>query len=446
MLRRALAAIRTAVDNFRKAEGGNIAMMFAAAAIPLIVAAGGVVDFTRIYFAKTDLQNALDATALTLSKTAPVTPAAALPGDAQVIFAANFHDNDVNGLSVTPTYNENGPTLTVRGDLNVHMYFLGLIGMNQVPVTASSTVVWGETRLRVALVLDNTGSMAQSGKMTALKNATHALLTQLQATATKPGDVYVSIVPFSRDVSVDKASFPAAAADVSYTYWDANVGTCSGGSGASKYITQAACQAAKDSWTATPHSAWSGCITDRDKDPNVNYDTLNTVPSPTIPATLFPADKYSACPTTMLGLSTDWSALNNKIDSMQPNGNTNQSIGLAWGWQSLTAAPFTIPAKDPGIDYRTVIILLSDGLNTQDRWYTAASSIDARQKILCGNVQAAGVDVYTVQVNTDGDPTSQLLQNCASNPGQFFLLTSSSEIVSTFQQIATQLSQLRVSS
>ena len=43
-------------------------------------------------------------------------------------------------------------------------------------------------------------------------------------------------------------------------------------------------------------------------------------------------------------------------------------IGLAWAWQSLTAAPFTIPAKDPNYQYSEIIILMSDGLNTQNRW------------------------------------------------------------------------------
>ena len=62
---------------------------------------------------------------------------------------------------------------------------------------------WGNTRLRVALVLDNTGSMSSAGKLTALKTATTSLLGQLQTAAAKDGDVYVSIIPFVKDVAVD---------------------------------------------------------------------------------------------------------------------------------------------------------------------------------------------------------------------------------------------------
>ena len=136
--------------------------------------------------------------------------------------------------------------------------------------------------------------------------------------------------------------------------------------------------------------------------------------------------------------------MNNKVDAMKPAGNTNQGIGLAWGWQSLTAAPFTIPPMDPKYKYQQVIILMSDGLNTENRWYNNASQIDARQKIMCDNVKAAGITLYTIHVNTDGDPLSTLLKGCASSPDKFWMLTSANQMVSTFKQIGTQLSNLRV--
>jgi len=129
---------------------------------------------------------------------------------------------------------------------------------------------------------------------------------------------------------------------------------------------------------------------------------------------------------------------------MTAAGNTNQAIGLQMGWQSLTAAPFTVPTMDPNYQYKQVIILLTDGLNTQDRWYSWQSSIDTREEKTCANIKAAGITLYTVQVNTGGDPTSTLLQNCASDTSKFFLLTSSTQIVGTFNQIGTALSNLRL--
>jgi hypothetical protein len=195
-----------------------------------------------------------------------------------------------------------------------------------------------------------------------------------------------------------------------------------------------------------PHSTWNGCVTDRDQ----NWDTLNTAP----PAgALYPAEQYSVCPVALITQTYDWTSLNNKIDAMVAAGNTNQAIGLAWGWQSLTTgSPLNAPAKDPNYKYDDVIVILSDGLNTEDRWSTTQSVIDARQQILCDNIKNAGVTIYAVQVDTDSEPTSAVLQYCAGDkagggdPSKFFLLTSPSEIVSTFQQIGTALSKLRISS
>src|SRR5581483_7328371 len=151
--------------------------------------------------------------------------------------------------------------------------------------------------------------------------------------------------------------------------------------------------------------------------------------------------------------SYDWAAMKNLVNGMAQGGNTNQAIGLVHGWQSLVGGgPYpTPPAEDPSYKYSKVIILLTDGLNTQDRWYTDETSIDNRQQMTCDNVNAAGITLYTVQVNTGGDPTSTLLKNCAGSPGRypdsskFFLLTSASQIVTTFQQIGTVLSNLRIS-
>ena len=103
---------------------------------------------------------------------------------------------------------------------------------------------------------------------------------------------------------------------------------------------------------------------------------------------------------------------------------------------------------DSNYTYKKVIILLTDGLNTQSRYGGDGSSpspqVDVRQKILCDNVKAAGITLYTVQVNTSSDPTSTLLQDCASSSDKFFLLTSSTAIVTTFNQIGTALAGRRV--
>ncbi len=116
--------------------------------------------------------------------------------------------------------------------------------------------------------------------------------------------------------------------------------------------------------TPKNHNTWNGCVTDRDQ----NYDTLNTAPTGG-PSTRFYAEQYDACPAQLMPLSYDFAALKTKVDSLTPNGGTNQPIGIAWGWQSLTqSAPLNAPAEEANYTYKKVLIVMSDGLNTQDRW------------------------------------------------------------------------------
>ena len=82
-----------------------------------------------------------------------------------------------------------------------------------------------------------------------------------------------------------------------------------------------------------------------------------------------------------------------------------------------------------------------------DRWYgngyTQNSQVDARQTILCTNIKAAGVKIYTIQVNTDGDPESAILKSCASD-NQFYSTTTASGIATAFDSIGASLTKLRV--
>jgi Flp pilus assembly protein TadG len=438
MLNKVTSAVFSIARSFSASNSGNVAVIFALIAVPLIVAMGGTVDYTRGARARGDMQDAIDATSLALARQADIgtmTPTE-LQQSALNLFRANFSNPEAQGLVLTSAFSADGPTVTVNASASVPTYFLGLIGLHTIPLGVSAETTWGQALLRVSLVLDNTGSMAQSGKMDALKTATHSLLAQMKKAASKDGDVYVSIVPFSKDINVGPASYNQSW--VRWDLWDAVNGTCS----QTSYSTKTSCVSHYNVWTANDHSTWNGCITDRDQ----NYDTNNVAPVAGTPATLFPAEQYSNCPTQLTGLTYDWTALNNLVDAMQPNGNTNQAIGLQWGWQSLTSAPFTIPPTDPARKYKQIIILLTDGLNTQDRWYTSQSQIDTRESIACNAIKAANVLVYTVQVNTGNDPTSTMLKNCASDSGAFFLLTSADQIIATFQKIGTEISDLRVAS
>ena len=311
--------------------------------------------------------------------------------------------------------------------------FMKVAGFPNINFNTSSTAAWGNVRMRVALALDNTGSMAEDGKMPAMQTAAKNLVDQLSALAKTPGDIYISIVPFAKDVNVGASNYNQNWID--WTDWNA----ANGQDECTKYKKNGNCKTT--TWVPDDHDTWNGCVTDRDQ----NYDIQSTAPVTSNPSTLFVAEQYNACPVQLMPLSYDWTALKAKIDTMTPNGNTNQAIGLAWGWLSLNqTSPLNAPAEDPNYTYNKAIILMTDGLNTQNRWTTNAATIDARQAQLCTNIKAAGITIYTVQVNTDGDPTQAVLQNCASGSDKFFVLTSASQIMAAFNSIGTSLSKLRI--
>ena len=142
-------------------------------------------------------------------------------------------------------------------------------------------------------------------------------------------------------------------------------------------------------------------------------------------------------------LSYDWTALNDKIDAMKPDGNTNQAIGLQMGWQSLTAGAVHDPADGSELQVQQVIILLTDGLNTQDRWYTkpvldrCAPADDLRQRQGRRHHALHGAGQY--RRRSDLDAAAELRQRLE----QVLPADLADQIVTTFNQIGTSLSQLR---
>ena len=447
--------IRRALRDFGCARSGNVAITFAIATLPIVGGVGAAVDYSHANSVKVALQAALDSTALMLSKEAANDTSTTLQANAVKYFNAMFTRPEGTNLAVTASYTTSGGSaVVVNGQVDVPTVFMGIMGYRKITVSGSSTAKWGSQRLRVALALDNTGSMADDGKMTALKSATKSLLAQLKAAAGTNGDVYVSIIPFSKDVNVGSNAYNGNWID--WDDWEAANGSWQYTTSCSSGYSRRGYSRCSGSWTwvAASHSTWNGCITDRDQ----SYDQTVTAPiasDANLPSgqasTLFPAEQYSNCPAAMMGLSYDWTSMNSLVESMYPNGNTNQPIGLVWAWQSLVGGgPLTAPAKDSNYTYQDIIILMSDGLNTADRWYSQQTPVDNRMyntgngSGTCANIKASGVTIYTIHVNTGGDPMSTLLQNCASDSNKFWMITNANDLNTVFNKIGTNLTQLRV--
>jgi Flp pilus assembly protein TadG len=503
-----LSGFAKRVAGFGRSKRANVAMIFGLSLVPLAVAAGTGLDYSRGMLVHAQLITALDAAGLAVGATPGLTQTQ-MQSLAQQYFNANYKLDSSFGTPALVSVVVSGQSVTVSTNNVMPTTLMNLVGFRNFTVAASSTVVWGQQKLWVSLVLDNTGSMTQSDssgttKISALKTATHSLLTMLQSAASSggAGSVQADIIPFARNVKIGTSY--SAATWLSWTDWLAsspnpgvNVGpgsncpysvssngykcndnptndpNCNGGSNNScastipssgtykGYIcpsltstghfyngcwtTAGSSGRYTHTWTTNNKNTWGGCVTDRAQD----YDTQNTTPG-TSGSTMMVAENSPSCVSAAaLPLTYNWTTLSNEVDAMVANGSTNQTIGLAWGWQAQSqGVPFSPPALPANT--QQVMILLSDGLNTQDRWYGDGSDqstqVDGRMAAACTNLKNAGVVIYAVFVDINGTQgNSSVLQNCATDSSKYFDLTSSDQIIATFQAIGQQITNLRVS-
>lgn len=416
------------IRRFLVSRDGNVAMMFALCLVPLLVGIGAAVDYARLTDARELMQHSLDATVLALSSEAPKLTAAQLNTRATQVFNVNFPSSNASNVSVSATFTQtNGAVIAASASGTVPMTFLNLVGISSQTLAVESKSAWSSKRLRVALALDNTGSMAYSNKMTSLKTATNNLLDQLQAQSTTSGDILVSIIPFNRDVNVGATTNRNA----TWLYWN---GTC---------LNYSACSyGAKLYPYGTDKSKWTGCVVDR----NQNNDISVTAPITNDLNTMFYVEQYNACPSAITTMTANWSNLKSAVTAMTSNGSTNQTIGLVWAWQSLKKdGPIPAPPKDDNYEYQDAIILLSDGDNTQNRWagdgQASSTAVDTRMSQVCAAAKADGVTIYTVLVISGN---ANVLRNCASSPDDYFNASSASGIITAFGAIGDKLSALRI--
>lgn len=435
---------------------GNIAVLFAFAIVPVIGAVGAAFDYSIASAYRADLQKALDATGLALSKILP-TDDQTMNTVANQYFTASLGPNDLTNiqLTITPTQGK----VVVAATANYNPKIAPIFGGGMFQIGAQSEATWSLGKVEVALALDNTGSMSSSNKINELKTAVHNLLNVLEGAAKTPGDAKVAIIPFDRMINIDGTTHVPANL-IKWNYWDQNYGSCT----INGKNTQSACQSSNHCvgangnsqnqcqnrggvwtpgvWTPENHANWNGCVVDRDKDPNLNHDVLDTAPAAGNPATHYPAAKCSGL-VSIMPLNYDWTALHAKTDTMNASGNTNVTIGLTWAWHALSnTSPLTQGVTNGTPNVTKFVILLTDGDNTQNRWSTSQAQIDARTQAACTNVKNAGIQIYTIRV-INGN--AGLLQNCATNPGMYYDVQNAGQLAGVFNAIGAQIANLHLS-
>ena len=130
--------------------------------------------------------------------------------------------------------------------------FIKLFGTPTLNVASLSQATIGQRKAEIALVLDNTGSMASQNKMTELKKASLNLVASMEAASPMGvGMIKAALVPFDTHVKLDANANRNAS-------WLATLDTASDSSfddirnRNQRYRSKMASKA-----------GWTGCITDR---------------------------------------------------------------------------------------------------------------------------------------------------------------------------------------
>ena len=401
-----LTRVPGAARAFGANRSGNATLMFALALIPVFGAVGAAVDYSRANSARTSMQAVLDATTLMFSREGVELTGWQVQRKARAYFNSQFNRTDVHGLKLSFSLTTNGPgDFTIVGEATAKMdtALAQIIGYRTMDLRTTSQVRWGFKSLELALALDNTGSMASKNKMVELKAAVKLLLAMLKKNSKVPGDTKIAIIPFTTVVNVGT--------EFADSPWIAYDGT----------ITKA---------------NWGGCVADRDQ-PN---DVKDTTPNGAS-ATMFPVADCGGV-VKALPLTADWTALDAKVDEMNPAGMTNVTIGMMWGWHALSPTEPLTQGVVARSDVDQVMILLTDGLNTQNRFTTNAGQIDSRTAAVCDNIKKAKIKLYTVRV-IEGN--LNLLQGCASAANMFYDVQVASQLKDVFTSIAASLSGARLS-
>jgi Flp pilus assembly protein TadG len=388
---------------------GNVGVAFALTVIPLCAVLGLAIDYLCASNLRSTLQAAADAAVLAAGAQGSDDDAT-LEATVARFMDANLTASAKAALgSVRVTFTKPA-TIRVEAQAVSKNSFLKLVGIDVTPVAVTSEAVMGNP-LEVALVLDNTGSMAGS-KEAALRKAGRELVDTVMV---DQADVKVAVVPFAQYVNVGVQNRTAP-----WLKWEAI-----------------------PSW-----ATWKGCVGSRPQPLNMS-DRSPEVPYPIAPEQI---DRpWPLCPSPLTPLTAEKSEVLAAIANMVMTGETYIPAALMWGWNVLTPAPPFSEARAKGV--RKAMVLMTDGANTATLFPGGFHQPDPNPAqtvntmlTLCSNIKQAGIHLYTVAFAISGAdlPVIGQLRTCAGDGGSAFTADDGTALIQVFRDITKQLKVLRL--
>jgi Flp pilus assembly protein TadG len=274
-----------------KDEGGGILVTAALSMLPITMLAFAAVEFHNFTRHKAELQDAVDAAALAVARAPNTATHAELralyltvlrghlqlrPGALTLVEAPG----DASGAGQQPSLTISNGRVTAEARVAIAPIIASMFIEGDVVASGSSEVVREAKGLEVALVLDNTGSMATNNRIGIAKTAATNFVNSLeQATSgtTTPNSVRIGLVPFAGTVNVGS------------THQNASWIDASGANPTSREIfttingVQLTTGTNRFTLLSQMGIPWGGCVESRPHPHDVN----DTAPSAANPSTLF---------------------------------------------------------------------------------------------------------------------------------------------------------------
>lgn len=495
--------LKRLIQRMRDDRRGAIAALAAIAAVPLIGMTGIGIDAARGYMLKQRMGQALDAAGLAGGR---AVFSASFSADVSKFYYANipqgFLDATLHNPVVVTSANKDTVTLTASAELPTT--FTRVLGIDEMSVNARSVIKRASRGLELVLSLDSTGSMADNSKITKLKTAANSLLDIIYGeTVDTVDNLYVGVVPYTTTVNIGTGAtrepwltgYTASAYSNSpwrgcvearaYPYEEAQADVVPATQKFKPYF-----------YASTYNQSWyyNGNKVNNDYTADNSWRTGSASTTHTGNG----PNKYCqlANKAQVLPLQASKAKAKQAINAMAADSaGTLTNVGLAWGWRMLspnwrglwsgsTQWATTTPATLP-LDYHTpamdkTLILLTDGLTNMPagngqtgcsngstpctfpygtytafgrlsearlgtvKKSTADTTLNTRILETCTAMKAKGITIYTIVLEESSTVVQNTFSACASTPGHFYNSPSSDQLASVFQQIAIQLSNLRL--
>ena len=472
-------------SKLRRSERGNAVMIFALSLFPVFAVAGTAIDLSRIQAAKIQTSNLLDQAVLAAANLSYTDEPDELVENwmkSQISqFGHSPSDLDVNVISAISL---NSRDIRATATLTVDTAMMHMFGQDRVTVEVSAAAVQSITNIEIAMVLDISSSM-RGNRLTSLKTASTQFI-DIMLTEDTEDTTSINVVPFGGTVNIGQSLFDKFAVR---------------STDSSTIVDPSEAQYDIGTLVETNDFLFTGgntCVEAIQDDYDI--DMIPSFSRGQVPNFWRWWNNHPWCPeddSSVFLNSNNATLLKAHLNGMVLSDGTGMDIGTMWGLKTLSPSfrgELGGDYSERPLDYdinesKKVMIVMTDGEitaqnrpedptignvhtdrstnelphvnpysnqgNRQNMQTTRAKgnatspatndSGVGRFKKACNAAKTQGVQVFTIgfQIN-DGSIADQILEECATS-STYYYHVEGLDLTATFQSIAAQVNELRLS-